>query len=224
MATVKDRLIDAAFDLFTERGFEHTTVDDIAERAGVGRSTFFRSFRSKEQVIFPDHDRLLGAIRERLATATQATAAVAVPEAARLVLQQYVDEGERARRRYALTRTVPALRDRERAGVQQYERLFTDFIHRWMGGTAQTALRAELMANAVVTAHNHVLRRWLRQETDQPETEFDEAMATVMELFRPEPSDETGEVAVVLLRSKRDLAELKSQLEHLLDDGRPISP
>jgi AcrR family transcriptional regulator len=224
VATAKDRLIDAAFDLFTERGFEQTTVDDIADRAGVGRTTFFRSFRSKEQVIFPDHERLLGAIRERLATATAATWRVAVPEAARLVLAQYVSEGERARRRYALTRTVPALRDRERAGVQQYERLFTEFIHRCSGGAPETALRAELMANAVVTAHNHVLRRWLREETDDPEPEFDDAMATVMDLFKPALGDAAGadsssadsRTAVVVLRSDRDPDELAHQIEDLL--------
>jgi AcrR family transcriptional regulator len=224
VATAKDRLIDAAFDLFTERGFEQTTVDDIAARAGVGRTTFFRSFRSKEQVIFPDHDRLLGAIRERFATATPATWRVAVPEAARLVLRQYVGEGDRARRRYALTRTVHALRDRERAGVQQYERLFTEFIHRWSGGAPEAELRAELMANAVVTAHNHVLRRWLRQETDEPETEFDAAMATVMELFRPAFDDPARRgaheaapgTAVVVLRSDRDPDELARQIEDLI--------
>ena len=55
----RDRLREAAFSLFEERGYEQTTVDDITERAGLGRTTFFRNFRSKEDVIFPDHDRLL---------------------------------------------------------------------------------------------------------------------------------------------------------------------
>jgi hypothetical protein len=147
-----------------------------------------------------------------------------VPEAARLVLRQYVGEGERARRRYALTRTVRALRDRERAGVQQYERLFTEFIHRWSAGEPGAALRAELMANAVVTAHNHVLRRWLRQETDEPESEFDDAMAAVMNLFGPALSDSTtggadtaiSGTAVVILRSDRDPHELARQIEDLI--------
>jgi AcrR family transcriptional regulator len=62
MASSRDRLVEAAFALFDERGFEGTTVDDVAERAGVGRSTFFRAFGSKEDVIFPDHATVLGAI------------------------------------------------------------------------------------------------------------------------------------------------------------------
>ena len=218
-AAARERLIDAAFDLFVERGFEQTTVDDIAERAGVGRTTFFRSFGSKEQVIFPDHDRILAAIRERLSASTPRTAVAAISEAARLVLLHYLGEGERARRRYALTRTVPALRDRERAGIQQYERLFTEFIHGWMGGGPETALRAELMASAVVTGHNHVLRRWLRGETDRPEADFDAAAEEVVELFTPGPrrSRRRAQTAVVVLRTDKDLDDIRSGIEQLLD-------
>ncbi|HEX8780235.1 MAG TPA: TetR family transcriptional regulator, partial [Nocardioides sp.] len=83
MPNSRDRLVEAAFALFDERGFEGTTVDDVAERAGVGRSTFFRAFGSKEDVIFPDHAEVLRAMRDRLATATGTTYLVAVTEAAR---------------------------------------------------------------------------------------------------------------------------------------------
>lgn len=215
---VRERLVDAAFALFGERGFDRTTVDDIAARAGVGRTTFFRHFGSKEQVIFPDHDGLLAAIRNRLSTSRPGTATVAVSEAARGVLEHYVAEGDRARARYALTRTVPALRDRERAGIQQYERLFTGFIHHWLGGGPETALRAQLLANAVVTAHNHVLRGWLRGEVGDPEAAFDTAMAEVASLFDVagrRPDRGTG-TTVVLLRSDKDPEDLRSQIEGLL--------
>ncbi|MGW7605637.1 TetR/AcrR family transcriptional regulator, partial [Streptomyces antimycoticus] len=138
------RLADAAFALFDERGYEQTTVDDIAERAGLGRTTFFRNYRSKEDVIFPDHDRLLELIRDRLATSSHSTALVAVSDAVRLVLLHYLEEGDLARRRYALTSKVAALRDREIASVGRYQRLFREFIADWMGGPTEPAsLRAE---------------------------------------------------------------------------------
>src|ERR1700744_3710070 len=154
--TARDRLAEAAFDLFNERGYEQTTVDEIAERAGLGRATFFRHYRSKEDVIFPDHDRLLAQVRERLRSSGNGSALTAVADAVRLVLLHYLDEGDLARRRYALTSTVPALRDREIASVARYQRLFREFISDWMGGPAEPApLRAELMAAAVVAAPNH---------------------------------------------------------------------
>ncbi len=87
---------------------------------------------------------------------------------------------------------------------------------------AGTALRAELMANAVVTAHNHVLRRWLRGNTDTPETEFDAAMAEVIELFGDQAavtdnSEEEEEAASILvLRTRKDLQDLLPRLQRLL--------
>lgn len=180
---VRERLIDAAFQLFGENGYDPTTVEDIAERAGVGRTTFFRNFRSKDDVIFPDHDHLMQAIRRRLDASTESTALVAVSEAVRLVLLRYLEEGDRARLRYALTSRVPALRDREIASVARYQRLFREFIANWMGPTEDDALRAELMASSVAAAHNHVLRRWLRGDTNDPMGEVDRAMAQVVAMF-----------------------------------------
>src|SRR6266700_473422 len=165
-APPRDKLAQAAFALFDERGYEQATIDDITERAGLGRTTFFRHYRSKEDVIFPDHDRLLEQIRERLRASSHGTALAAVSDAVRLVLLHYLEEGDVARRRYALTSAVPALRDREIASVARYQRLFREFIADRMGEEAESAsLRAELMAAAVVAAHNHVLRRWLRAES-----------------------------------------------------------
>src|SRR6201993_4790367 len=117
---VRDRLAQAAFALFDERGYEQTTVEDITEQAGLGRTTFFRHYRSKEDVIFPDHDHLLEEIRQRLQSSSQRTALAAVTDTVPLVLLHYLAEGDIARRRYALTSTIPALRDREIASVARY--------------------------------------------------------------------------------------------------------
>lgn len=217
---VRERLIDAAFQLFGERGYEPTTVDDIAERAGVGRTTFFRNFRSKDDVIFPDHDELMDEIRARLATSTDSTALVAVAEAVRLVLLRYIEEGERARLRYALTSRVSALRDREIASVAQYQRLFREFIGAWMGPSEANALRAELMASSVAAAHNHVLRRWLRGDTAEPIEEVDRAMAQVVELFSAAPVGHSDAgTTVIVLRTSQQPDEILPAIRRALGGG-----
>src|SRR5688500_16866306 len=110
--TARARMVEAAFALFDEQGYDATTVEQIVERAGVSRSTFFRAFGAKEDVIFPRHADLQARIEARLATGSAATMRVAVVEAARLVLEQYLAEGPMALSRYRLTRPVPATRER----------------------------------------------------------------------------------------------------------------
>jgi AcrR family transcriptional regulator len=202
---VRARLVAAAFELFEERGYEQTTVDEIADRAGVSRTTFFRYYRSKEDVIFPDHDGLLAAIRARLTTSTGGSALSAVTEAARLVLSHYIEEGENARQRYALTSRVGALRDREIASVARYQRLFREFIAESVGAAPDGALLAEIMAAAVVAAHNHILRRWLRGDTADPIVEVDTAMSRVVAMFaQPSSPDTNNGTLVLVLRDERD--------------------
>jgi AcrR family transcriptional regulator len=220
--SARERLADAAFGLFDERGYEQTTVDDITERAGLGRTTFFRHYRSKEDVIFPDHDRLLEQVAERLHTSSHGTALAAVSDAVRLVLLHYIDEGDLARRRYALTSKVPALRDREIASVARYQRLFREFIASWMADTVSSdmgepaPLRAELMAAAVVAAHNHVLRRWLRGDSLDPAREVDEALRLVISLFTASGAKADGNgTTIVAFRTSQDIDLLIPALRDL---------
>ena len=184
----RERLAHAALSLFEERGFEQTTVEDVAERAGMGRTTFFRHFRSKEEAVLPDHDGLLGLVEERLRPGAE-DLPDRITAAARIVLDHYLAEGERARARYRLVSSVPAIRAREAAGQRAYQRTFRSAIHRELGGTRQTRLEAELVANAVVTAHNFVLRDWLRGDSDSPHSDFERAMARATTTLRSTPAD-----------------------------------
>ena len=55
----RGRLEEAALELYTERGFDETTVAEIAERAGLTERTFFRHFADKREVLFGGQDALL---------------------------------------------------------------------------------------------------------------------------------------------------------------------
>jgi AcrR family transcriptional regulator len=219
--TARERLAEAAFALFDERGYEQTTVDDITERAGLGRTTFFRHYRTKEDVIFPDHDRLLEQVAERLRTSAQGSHLGAVVDAVRLVLLHYVDEGDLARRRYALTSKVPALHDREIVSGARYQRLFREFIAGRRPDAARSPagepaqLRAEMAAAALVAAHNHVLRRWLRGESPDPVRELDEALRLVTELFAAPPGEPEGGTTVVAFRTGQDIDSLIPALRRI---------
>jgi AcrR family transcriptional regulator len=58
----RNRIVDAADALFAERGFDAVSVTDIAERAEVGRTTFFRHFGDKTEVVFAKEQAMFDAI------------------------------------------------------------------------------------------------------------------------------------------------------------------
>ncbi|MFD4180400.1 mycofactocin system transcriptional regulator [Rhodococcus sp. NPDC058514] len=66
-STTRDRISNIGIELFAEHGFEETSVDQIAEAAGIARRTFFRYFPSKNAVPWGDFDLHLANMREQLA-------------------------------------------------------------------------------------------------------------------------------------------------------------
>ncbi|MFC9892200.1 TetR/AcrR family transcriptional regulator [Nocardia sp. NPDC127579] len=156
-------VVDQALRLFAEQGYEATTVDEIAEAAGISRRTFFRQFRSKEDVIFADHEAQLAQAAADLA-ASQADPWDAVCDAVVGVFERFTQWRDIAARRYRVVRQVPALREREIVAVFRYDRLFIDFLRDRLPDAPDLA-RVQFTA-AVTATHNYLLRRMARGESD----------------------------------------------------------
>ncbi len=181
---MREVLAEAAFQLFLERGFERTTVDDIVSRAGVGRRSFFRYFPSKEDAVFPDHERCLADMTAFLAAVGDADPVDAVCDAARLVLRMYAANPEFSVQRYRLTREVPGLRTYELSVVRRYEQTLAGYLRGRYGEAEDGALRAEVIAASVVAAHNNGLRTWLRSGGEgDAETAVDHALGLVRRVW-----------------------------------------
>ncbi|MDI3407003.1 TetR family transcriptional regulator [Streptomyces cavernicola] len=237
---MRRELATAAMELFATKGYEATTVDEIAATAGVARRTFFRHFRSKEEAIFPDHDDTLIRAEAVLNAAPPHEHPLdTVCRGIKEVMKMYAASPTVSVERYRLTREVPTLREREIASVARYERLFTRYL---LGHFDEQAhhdgnddpLLAEVAASAVVTAHNHVLRRWLRAGGQgDVETQLDHAFAIVRKTFGsgigagrestalPAPAATAsahGEVLVTVARTDAPLDEVMRTIETALRD------
>ncbi|MGB7363830.1 MAG: TetR family transcriptional regulator [Rhodococcus sp. (in: high G+C Gram-positive bacteria)] len=173
-------VMGAALELFESKGYDATTVDQIAESAGLSRRTFFRQFRSKEDVVFVDHDATLDHVREFLGT-TDLDAHDAVCEAAAQVFARFSGTPDTTQRRYRVLQTVPALRERELVMVLRYERVFVDTLRR---GTADEDPLASVQFAAAVTAtHNYLLRHWLRDGAEVSVKDVRAALTAVRRRF-----------------------------------------
>ncbi|WP_137992535.1 TetR/AcrR family transcriptional regulator [Streptomyces vilmorinianum] len=183
---MRDSLIAAAFQLFLERGYEQTTVDDIVTLAGVGRRSFFRYFPSKEDVVFPDHEQCLADMTEFLAASGDTDdPLVRVCGAARLVMRMYAENPTFSVQRYRLTREVTGLRTYELSVVWRYEKTLGDYLRTRFADRRDGTLRANVVAAAVVAAHNHALRHWLRSGGEgDPLAEVDQALEFVQNTWQ----------------------------------------
>lgn len=207
-----------ALGLFVSQGYEATSVDEIAQAAGISRSKFFRQFRSKEDVIFADHETLLEQAEVLLAQ-EHADPWEAVCRAAAMVFEHFAKQVEMSRRRYQVVNAVPALRDRELVTVFRYERLFGQYLRDAVPGLPP--LDAVRFAATVISTHNFLLRELMRNERELDVGELQAALDDVRRLYGVlEPADASlpaeEEVVVAVFPKSLPPAELARRLQQKL--------
>ncbi len=160
----RGRLERAALALYGERGFEQTTVAEIARRAGVTERTFFRLYADKREVLFSG----AGALQELLVTTVSGAPASAAPmdavalglEAAGAVLQE---RRELARQRQSIIVANAELRERELIKLASLASAIADTLRR--RGVAEPA--ASLTAEAGIAVFRIAFERWVSDADGQ---------------------------------------------------------
>jgi len=160
-AKVREAIIRAAVDLFERRGFELTTIDEIAARAEVSSRTFFRYFPSKDAVMFPYHEayieRFRGLLRDHRAAGSPM-------ETLRRSLGAMADTYMAARdehlRLQRIIASSPALMARSIPADAQWEAAIEKAWRADSLGSAKDGMRARLVAGAVMGVINAVMARW----------------------------------------------------------------
>ena len=175
----RERIVRVALELFAERGFDGTTIADIAEAADISPRTFFGYFAAKEDVVFHDADAMLGSLMARIRGRDAGEDAF---DALRAWVrgmegeQSFERSGERERRR--LIRATPALMARERTNLAQVEQLLVEAVAEDLG-VDERSLRPHLVGAAAVAGLSAISR--LRDDEDDvaarsPDDVLDEAM------------------------------------------------
>lgn len=160
-AEVREALVAAADELFVERGFDGTTVDDIAERAGVSRRTFFRYFPTKEAIAFPSSAARVAAFRQLLTDAlSKGSMFEGVREACLTLAKAFTQNRDEEVARQKLVDATPALLA---ADLQIYQ-VWVDTLAESVtpkGATARQRRRAKFFAAATIGAVRSGLRDWV---------------------------------------------------------------
>jgi AcrR family transcriptional regulator len=159
------RLMALALRLFQERGFDQTTVEELAAAANVAPRTFFRYFPSKVDVLFGDHDELVSLLRETLASRGPDESVVqAVRRAALAGVERVVADPALYLTRSRLVLSVPAAFARGRQLDADYENVIAAAVAAERRTTAATDLAARVAARAAWGATRAAREVWLESE------------------------------------------------------------
>lgn len=161
----RGRLEEAALDLYTERGFDETTVAEIAERAGLTERTYFRHFSDKREVLFGGQDQLAQLFVDAVAGADGSLPPLDVVGAALAATGPFFEgRHEQARRRQAVIAANPSLQERELIKLSAIASAMADALRR--RGVAESA--STLAAEAGMAIFKVAFERWInRGEPDQ---------------------------------------------------------
>jgi TetR/AcrR family transcriptional regulator, regulator of mycofactocin system len=182
-ATSRAELEEAAFALFAERGFDATTVDEIAAAAGIGRRTFFRYFPSKNDIPWGAFEQELDRMRDRL---KECPTDMPVMDAVRFALIDFnrVDPAQIPlhRRRMELILRVPTLLAHSTLRFAAWRAVVAEFVAERTGHRPED-LAPQAIAHAVLGVSTAAYEHWLDDEGADLGLLLDEAMRQLGSAF-----------------------------------------
>src|SRR5882724_2192632 len=154
----RGRLEQAALALYGERGFESTTVAEIAERAGLTERTFFRYFADKREVLFGGASTLRELLVSAVANAPDSAAPIdAVAAALEAAATTFQTRRDHARQRHAVIAASAELRERELIKLASLSAALADALRgRGVSGPAAT-----LTAEAGIAVFKVAFDNWV---------------------------------------------------------------
>jgi AcrR family transcriptional regulator len=159
----RGRLEQAALDLFVERGFEQTTVAEIAQRAGLTERTFFRYFADKREVLFAGADALRDLLVQAVAQAPgSATPLDAIAGALEAAAPLFAERGDFPRRRQAVITANTELQERELIKMATLAAAMAGALRE--RGTSEPA--ASLAAEAGIAVFRIAFERWTAEDCE----------------------------------------------------------
>jgi AcrR family transcriptional regulator len=157
------RLQEEALRLFDEHGYDATTIEQIAEAAGVSPSTFYRYFPTKEDVVVQDeYDPLIVNVFEN--QSADDAPLDALREVLRVLFAEFTDADiERVRRRVRMIFAVPALRARQVQQTAATEELLARMVAE-RTGRSPGELEVRHFTALIVTSWTVAISAWAETE------------------------------------------------------------
>jgi AcrR family transcriptional regulator len=178
----RERLTRVAMALFLERGFEATTLDDIAAAADISRRSFFHYFVSKEDVVFAWQEESTAALIAAIAARPANESMLAAAENAISAMVRQLNPGE-AIAMAQLKRDNPALQARDQVKYEKLERALAEALGKRSGHKTER-LEARLVAMIATGAMRIGAELWAAEGAhEKPEVLAKRTFAAIRAIF-----------------------------------------
>jgi AcrR family transcriptional regulator len=167
-AETREKLMRSAARLFASNGYEATTLEDVAEDAGLHVQTLYRHFPTKQDLATSGDQDLLERFRQAILDPERTGNTFEfwrdwVAQAAGWVVR---DGGANYRRYLRSSARLPAVSVRLKAIQDQYEDLLTQSLARDIGECEQRVGRARLIAGMLLAGNSYVVRSYAQEKFD----------------------------------------------------------
>lgn len=174
-----------ALRLFASRGFDNTTIEQIAAEAGVSERTFFRYFTTKASVLWTEFETEVEMIRSALAAVPDDMPLMDAVRGAVVAANHYqADDVPEMRMRMHLIATVPALSFSAAEHYEAWERAISEFAGRRLGQPANS-LYPLTVGRTTLAACRAAYDRWSVRADADLTTYLDAALAALASGFAP---------------------------------------
>lgn len=164
----RGRLEAAAFELFRERGFEQTTVTDIAARAGLDKRTFYRLFGDKREALFSGGKQLEEVLVKAVAETDAAPFETVIAAFRRVADEIFADRLDLVRTRQSIIDSSPELQERELRKMGSLAAAVAAALR--AKGVGETT--ATLATESGVTVFRMAFARWVAPGSDASLTDL----------------------------------------------------
>jgi TetR/AcrR family transcriptional regulator, regulator of mycofactocin system len=184
-STTRHQLQRIALEMFSARGYDEVTIEELAAAAGISRRTFFRYFSSKADALMADFDADVEKLRSVLAGSDPDLPVMgAIRRAVVTVNRYHADDLARLRQRMQLQHDNPALLANGILHYEAWQAVVAEFAAARLGLAADDLL-PQVIARSVFGAAFAGFMSWLADDRGDLSPRLDSALAAMAEAFQP---------------------------------------
>jgi AcrR family transcriptional regulator len=174
---VRDAIYDAAIELFASKGFDDTTIDDVAEATGISQRSFFRYFASKDDLLATSVVKVGSVLAETVAASPANFTTLQIVREAVLSALNFSASSPRLRQVVDIATRSTGARQAYLSRMMEVEDKLADALAARMNGQTGRSLRPRMFAGTTLSIINAAVSSWSLGEFEDLKTAGESALA-----------------------------------------------